>query len=232
MTIPYKPYSVPELAEIRRFVDSGGTLELMDDFGYGNDVLAHLGLKARFSHLLLLDPLFCYKNPALPVITDFTPPIDGVEEVLLNHATVLIDVDDDAVIARSSASSFLDANENSAFDEGEQKGPFPVAAVLRLGAGTVVLISDPSVVLNSTISRFDNFAFVSSLSAGLGARGVILDQSHLTGAPLDVSKKRITDAREFVASPYTLVGLLAVILTLSAVAIIRKGETIEHQTSR
>ena len=56
--IPYIELDTEELAAVGRFVDGGGTLLLMDDYSYGNQVLSYLRLNVRFSNQPLLDPLF------------------------------------------------------------------------------------------------------------------------------------------------------------------------------
>ena len=66
LAIPYLEYSNEELSRIKRFVEDGGTLLLMDDYGYGNSVMAYLGASVRFTNQPLLDPFFCYKNQWLP----------------------------------------------------------------------------------------------------------------------------------------------------------------------
>jgi hypothetical protein len=231
VAVPYLEYSESELMEIRRFVTGGGTLLLMDDFGYGNSVLAFLGIEARFSHKPLLDPLFCHKNPALPIITDFNPKVDGINEVLMNHATTLVNVADEEVVARSSAFSFLDVNENSSYDEGEPKGPFAVSAVYELDGGTAILVADPSTVINSVVNRFDNYAFITSLIGGQSEQRIVIDRSHLAKAPLDISKTKLTDARQWLSNPYVLVILTAMIFVLSGITV-RKGGILEHQGSR
>ena len=227
VAIPYLDYSATELEAIRSFVDHGGTLLLMDDFGYGNTVLEYLGVQARFSHQPLLDPLFCYKNPALPLITDFTTALPGVNEVLMNHASTLLSVPEEAVVARSSSSSYLDLNGNSVYDEGEPKGPFVVAAKLKVGDGTVALVSDPSTAINSMVDKFDNRAFISDLSTNAGEGPFVFDSSHLAKAPLDVSKTKMTSIRNWLASPYVVVVITAVVFALAGVAM-NKGGILEH----
>jgi hypothetical protein len=231
VAIPYLRYSDPELAEIRRFVSNGGTLLLMDDFGYGNSVLAYLGMETRFSRQPLLDPIFNYRNPALPLITDFTPRIPEVKEVLLNHASTLVGVPEEAVVARSSSSSFLDLNGNFSCDEEEPQGPFTVAAVFKLGEGSITIVSDPSVAINSMVNRFDNFAFITSLSGTPNEHPITVDRSHIAKAPLDVSKTRLTNVRNGIANPYVLVILSGLVIVLSG-TIIKKGGIFEHQPSR
>ncbi|MCJ7744234.1 MAG: DUF4350 domain-containing protein [Dehalococcoidales bacterium] len=228
VAVPYLEYTENELAAMKRFVDNGGTLLLMDDFGYGNSVLAYLGMEARFTNQLVLDPLFCYKNPAMPRITDFNPKIDGIDEVMLNHATTLTNVAEADVIAWSSSSSFLDLNENSSWDEGEPKGPFTVAAKFKSGKGTVALVADPSTVINTMVSRYDNYAFITYLTGRRGEQQeVFIDRSHLTKAPLDVSKIRLTNTREWLSNPYALLGITALVfVVISRTTVVKKGETL------
>jgi hypothetical protein len=228
VSIPYLEYTPDELAATKRFVDNGGTLLLMDDFGYGNSVLAYLGMKARFTNSLLLDPLFCYKNPSMPRITDFSAKIGGVNEVMLNHATTLTNVAEADVIAWSSSSSFLDLNENFSWDEGEPKGPLPVAAKFKSGKGTVALVADPSTVINTMVSRYDNYAFITYLTGRRGEQQeVFIDRSHLTKTPLDISKIRLTNTREWLSNPYALLGITALVfVVISRTTVVKKGETL------
>ena len=85
MAIPYLDYNNEELSQLKRFVEDGGTLLLMDDYGYGNSVLAYLGVSVRFTNKPLLDPLFCYKNQWLPRITDLAPRVkeSGIDVIVL-----------------------------------------------------------------------------------------------------------------------------------------------------
>ncbi len=101
VAIPYTEYTGEELARLKLFVNNGGTLLLMDDYGYGNAVLENLGVSARFAGVPLVDPLFCYKNEQLPMITDLAPEVkeNGIGVLLLNHATILNNLEGAKVIA-------------------------------------------------------------------------------------------------------------------------------------
>ncbi len=228
VAIPYIEYSADELDRLEKFVSSGGTLLLMDDYGYGNSVLEYLDLGVRFTNRPLLDPLFCFKNQSMPRITDFTSGVreSGVRVVMLNHAASLADAETVTVVAWSSGTSFLDTNENSAWDGGEPLGPLPVAAETRLGRGRLVLVSDPSTIINSMVNRDDNYAFIRYLAAGNGKLGSILvDRAHLSQTPLDVSKTRLVDTHQVLSSPYTLVAITAVIFAVTARYTLKKGES-------
>lgn len=229
VAIPYLEYSDEELHKIKRYVDDGGILLLMDDYGYGNDVLTYLGLDIRFSNKPLLDPLFCYKNQWMPKITDFASEVNdqNINVMMLNHATTLTNHEETQVLAWSSTTSFLDTDENEALSQDEANGPFPIAAKLLYGKGTIVIVSDPSVIISSMVSRDDNYRFIEYLTQHNSERqDILVDRSHLSKAPLDVSKIRIIDTRESLSSPYALIGITAVIFMVVSRYTLPKGATI------
>jgi len=229
VAIPYLEYSDEELSKIKQFVDDGGTLLLMDDYGYGNSVLAYLGVSVRFTNRPLRDPLFCYRRQCMPQITDFATKVkeSGIDAITLNHATTIINATGPEVIAWSSSASFLDINENESWDEGEPTGPFPVAVEFRFGNGTLALASDPSIMINSMVGRDDNYGFMRYLTHYEGEQGEILvDGSHLIKTPLDVSRTRLASTREVFSSPYALAGITVVIFAVVSRYTLKKGEII------
>jgi hypothetical protein len=230
VVIPYLEYTDDELARMKQFVNDGGTLLLMDDYGHGNHVLEYLGIPARFTNKPLLDPLFCYRNQTMPRITDFAPEVkeSDIDVIMLNHASTLINVPESEAIAWSSAASFLDLNENGVKDPGEPEGPLVVAAEFRLEKGRLVLLSDPSVAINTMVGRDDNYVFIDYLLNHEGEQKEIrIDNSHLTRAPLDISKTRLLDTREVLASPYALLGINALIFVAVSGYLLRREKTIE-----
>ncbi len=162
IAIPYLDYSDKELSGMKRFVDDGGTLLLMDDYGYGNSVLAYFGVGVRFTNKPLLDPLFSYKNQSMPRRTEFAAEVkeSGIDVIMLNHATTLTNVIESEAIAWSSSASFLDINEDGSWEQGEPKGPLAVATEFRLGQGTLALVSDPSIMINTMVDRDGNYSFI------------------------------------------------------------------------
>jgi len=227
VAIPYLDYSDAELANMKRFVADGGTLLLMDDYGYGNNVLAYFGVGVRFTNKPLLAPLFCYENPSLPRVTDFAPGVkeSDIDVIMLNHATTLTNVMESEAIAWSSSTSFLDVNENGSWEQDEPKGPFTIAAKFQLGEGIVAVVSDPSIMINSMAGRDDNYSFIRYLTRHKGEqKGMLVDYSHLTRAPLDVSKTRLIGTRKALSSPYTLVGIIAMIFITVSRITLKKGE--------
>ncbi|HSV48841.1 MAG TPA: DUF4350 domain-containing protein [Candidatus Acidoferrales bacterium] len=227
IVVPYSQYSQEELSLISRYVASGGTLILMDDYGSGNQVLGGLGLDARFSGQTLLDPLYNYKNKNFPTITDFasTSANVNVSSVILNHATHLTNVDGMTVIAYSSTFSFSDGNGDGTYDSDEITGSLPVVAYTKSGQGYVVVVSDPSLAINGMINLDDNSAFMTQvLSIGGGNPQIYIDQSHLQSTALDQSKAVLATVYSMVASPLGTLTLIVVVLAYSLNRFWKRGK--------
>jgi len=211
ISIPYLHFSADELEKIYSFIESGGTLLLADDYGYGNQVLEYLGTTIRFDGKPVLDQLFCYKNQWLPKVVEFSQPGD-FQYIILNHGTVLQNVTTSQTIAWTTESSYVDTNENLVWNEGETRGRLPVAAETNIGRGKLIIIGDPSLMINAMINRADNFAFISQLLGEANEEGeVLFDTSHLSKTPLDISKTALMRIRDVMVKPYPLMAIILVI---------------------
>ena len=180
---PRSEFSSREADYLQGFLRKGGMMLLADDFGSGNDLLVKLNTTARFTGDLLLDLSF-EKKPSFVTIFDFPSPthpiLKNVSHLLLNYATSISPGKNTTVLAVSSQLSWCDTNLNGKEDAGEANGPFPVLASERYGNGTIVLLSDPSVLINSMKNQLDNAVFRENLLRYLFLnRGtVIIDESH------------------------------------------------------
>ena len=215
--IPYLDFIPAELETLNSFVTKGGTLILADDYGYGNQILEYLGLKARFSRQTLLDPLVNYKNKNFPRIFRLKPGslTSNVESLVFNHATCLGNVETGNTLALSSLFSFLDLNGNQTRDTDEPTGPLPVISQHNLGSGQIVLISDPSIFINSMEEMEGNDILIQNIVAA-ATKSLLIDQSHLPPSDLHQAKNLLAQIRSFLATPLVTLGLviLALIITL------------------
>ena len=164
----------------------------------------------------------------MPRITDFATEMSdsGLTVIILNHATSLTVIQDTQVIAWSSRESFLDMDEDEHLGQDEVNGPLPVAARYRFGNGTVAVVSDPSIIISSMVDRDDNYQFIEYLTTRNGEQDdILVDRSHLSKTPLDISKSRLIDVREILSSPYALVGITALVFAVVSRYTLQKGES-------
>jgi hypothetical protein len=232
--IPYLEFTPAELEAVDNFVRQGGTLVLADDYGYGNQVLEHLGLEARFSGQALLDPLFSYKNKRLPRIHHLaSDSVTGdAGSLVLNHATGLVNVEDGDVLARSSSFSFLDINDNGVWDEEEPAGPLPVISQHSLSDGRIILIADPSILINSMETMESNPDLIEGIGVITPSR-LYLDQSHLPPSELHYTKNLLACLQGFLVTPRGTVGIVILVLAITLIPVwYKKGGENDHGTEQ
>jgi hypothetical protein len=188
---PNKSVSVSDddVAALQRFVQNGGSLFIANDFGKGNDVLNRMGVGRAviFNTSLLYDNSSYWAGGEYPVISMFSPNssfTSNITRLYFNYGTAL-DVKDNSVtvLAKSSSSSYFVAPGQGNVSQGEK----PVLAYVDYGKGKVVLLSDPSVFINS-MDMVDNKKLfnnvVATLVGGDNGAQVLFDESHRAAPPL------------------------------------------------
>lgn len=179
---PSKGFSKADGAFVQSFLANGGLVVLADDFGTGNSLLGQLNTTSRFTGKLVIDLAF-EKKPEFAVAYNFYGPhelLSNVSLLLLNYPTAIIPSRNATVLATTSSASWMDMDGDEFRDSNEPAGPFPLLTVERVGKGTLVLLSDPSVLINSMSERLDNGVFVDNLLAfaSKGRSQVLIDESH------------------------------------------------------
>ena len=215
---PDRAYAGNDSERVRRFVERGGTLVVAEDYGeHANPLLAAIGAGARVDGRPLRDERRNYRSPALPVATNVTNgsnatnvTLAGVDSLALNHGTaVRPNASGNAsadILVSSSEYAYLDGNGNEELDGDEELAARPVVTAERVGDGLVIVVSDPSALINAMLERPDNRAFVRALFAG--ADRVALDYSH--AAQLPPLALAVVVVRETVALQVFLGGLVVV----------------------
>jgi|Deesub1362B_J571_1020462.scaffolds.fasta_scaffold00003_83 hypothetical protein len=220
--IPYQKLDNSEMESLASFLDSGGRLVLLDDYGYGNDLLEYLDIPVRFDNNgTLVDPLFNYKNGRIPkIIWIDTKNIlfTNISEIYLNHAVKLNVMGRADILANSSSFAFFDRDGNYVWGEDEEKGMHPVIAYTKYGRGDILIISDPSIWINSMIDLGDNARLLENIA---GDRTIYIDHTHLVISIHDIIQQYIIDVHRFLsAQPF--ISILT--LTLLFIVIFRFRE--------
>ena len=76
--------------------------------------------------------------------------------------------------------SWLDIDDNREFGVGEPRGPFPLLARESFGEGTIVLLADPSVLINGMQDQLDNGNLASNIISEISIyrASVYFDENH------------------------------------------------------
>ena len=194
---PTIPFLSSETAELRSFLQNGGTVLLADDFGTGNGLLQSLNVSARFSGQALADLYFYSRTPSFPLVSDFVPdPLtSNVTALILDHPTY-IEILNPAlvkVVALSSPFSFVDLHNNDTLSPNENTQAYPVIATTHIGGGLLVLVANSNMFDNELINLFNNQLFFRNLLR-IASGTTVFDLAHLRSAPL--TNPRITFRKE------------------------------------
>jgi len=179
---PTLDFSDAEGQIVGDFVRGGGKLFLADDFGTGNSLLQGMNATSRFSGYLLMDLAFD-KQPQFPLCFDLNSKsnITGrISTLLFNFPSSIVTGSGTQTLARSSVASFLDTNGNHLRDWTETFDSYPLIALESMGNGSILLVSDPSLLINGMLNQSDNQIFANNTMAFLsqGREGIFFDESH------------------------------------------------------
>jgi len=184
---PTDSYTETDANRIASFLSQGGTVVVASDFdSHTNPLLAQLGVETRFDQQLLRDEQHYYRGPDLPVATNVTetPLLGNVSQLTLNHGTALGPGANSTTLVTTSGFAYLDENQNGELDENESLSERPVVVRESYADGEVILVSDPSIFINTMLDAPDNRRFARHLAED--ADTVIFDYSHRTGVPFAV----------------------------------------------
>ncbi len=166
---PPREYASTEVEALTDFVVQGGQLLVADNFGQANSLAAAFGI--TFERVRLVG-------------TTLDVSIDGRTMSVQADAPTALHFGPDtspAILAWSTADSFLDRDGDGLVQAWEPRGPFPVVAAASVGSsgGRVVAVADPGLLHGSTDDGPANEAFRRALLAHLLPDGgrLVIDES-------------------------------------------------------
>ena len=152
---PYRQPTARELAAYSAFLREGNTIFLADDFGTGNEILAGIGSRIKIlpGNLSSLDRSNSDPYSVIAYRSAERSPITLPADIALNRAAPL---EGGSLLMLTSVMSWSDGNGDRRFNTGENMGIFPVMALDSPGSGQLIVLSDPSIFINSMYSPADN----------------------------------------------------------------------------
>ena len=104
-----------------------------------------------------------------------------------------------------------DSNGDGTQEDNEPMGELPVISRHELGSGQIILISDPSFLINGMDKIAGNSSFIQNI-AGTTPE-LYIDQSHLTPSDLHHTRRWLQDARSLLTTPVgTVILVIAAIM--------------------
>ncbi|MDD3135819.1 MAG: DUF4350 domain-containing protein, partial [Methanoregula sp.] len=162
---PERPPTETERDAYKAFIERGNTIVLADDFGTGNAILRGIGsrISIRQGNVSSIDREYADSYSAVAYPYANVSLTHDIRKILLNRAAPL---EGGTTLVRTSIMSWIDANGDRRINNDERLGAFTVVAGEEIGSGRLIVISDPSIFINSMYApdpRWDNRAFISKL---------------------------------------------------------------------
>lgn len=178
---PETEFTDAEVDYIKDYIAGGGILFLADDFGTGSELLYDLQTETTISGVEMKDLSFM-KSSEFAVTRDIESHniTAGIDTLMMNHPSTVSMGKTSRSLINSSGTSWLEKEPNDKRDADEPLGPFPILTIEEYGDGELIVLSDPSMLINNMILEFNNSRLVSNLISYItDERGtLVIDESH------------------------------------------------------
>lgn len=152
----FSEFTDEEVSELVKFVREGGSLFLLLHVAAPYKRLLE-GFGIETTESFVAEPEYNIgdvKDFVIPEIKKH--PITDKIRLLTVYGVFGFKGDEESLVAKSSADSFIDKNKNLKFDEGEERGPFGLIVAKEFGQGRVVAIGDDAVLGDKYIMEAEN----------------------------------------------------------------------------
>jgi hypothetical protein len=174
---PTKNFSYDESSRIKAYMEQGGSVIIMDDYGTSNTLLNDIASSITLYQTPLCQYDSYYVNPNFPIIKDFTSrgSIYRNSSLTLNYPVSLNVSGDAVVLATTSTQGWIDSDYDGLIWGGEPLNVYPFMASEIYKKGSLTVVGDADIVTNGMINRGGNRNFTTSL---LKNNTIYIDMTH------------------------------------------------------
>jgi hypothetical protein len=165
-----------EITAYQAFLDRGNTIVVADDFGTGSEILQRIGSRISIlkGNLSSIDREYADPYTIVVYPIENASPVDNCGALILDRAAAL---NGGEPLVMTSILSWIDTNGDRRITTNEELGEFPVISSEEISRGRIVVISDPSIFINSMQDvdvTFGNHCLINNLMNYPGT--VLIDQ--------------------------------------------------------
>lgn len=162
---PARPPTGEEITAYQSFLDSGNTIVLADDFGTGSEILQRIRSQITIlpGNLSSIDRQYADPYTIVVYRTLNQTPVENSIALIMNRPAPL---EGGEPLVMTSVMSWVDANGDRRINSGEVMGKFAVISSEEISRGRIVVISDPSIFINSMQDldeSYDNHRLINDL---------------------------------------------------------------------
>ncbi|MBC7090495.1 MAG: DUF4350 domain-containing protein [Nitrososphaeria archaeon] len=214
---------------LKNFVESGGTLVLMDETGKINPILEELDVGVKVEPYPIMDPLYYYRSWNLPKVTNINPttPITKNITIIATDVPAAIKIEgmqNIKILAYTSYFSYMDLDGDGQPSKDDPVGPFPVIVEKSYGDGKIIVASDSSLFINSIIVLGDNKILLKNI---VGEKNAIVDSSLWNPSAHSRLKTFTEQAYNMISAPEIKYTLVACVATITYITV--RKEKIEEE---
>jgi len=179
---PAGNYTPEETRLYRDFLAQGNRIVLLDDFGTGDQLLAGIGSAIRLPGIALASADHAFENVSLVRVYP-----EGNSSLMKNISALTLDspgtVEGGTPFLASSLFTWEDKNGDFKLNRNETLGPATVGAAERREGGELVVLGDPSILINGMAGTDpDREQFISGLLGSTPTTLIDMTHSRTSGS--------------------------------------------------
>jgi hypothetical protein len=174
---PTASYTPADASRVRDFLQQGGRVVVMDDFGTANDLLSNISSPVAIEHTALCQDLEYYRKPSFPIVGRIANSslTENVSQLVFNHPAPLQITGEAEVLAWTTIMGWLDVEGTSTISGDEKFSSYPLIARAAYGNGELFVVGDADLAINAMQDQGDDGVLIGNV---LRSDTVYMDVAH------------------------------------------------------